>query len=115
MPATATPTTILRNPSEYMRYPPESWNLERCFAVRDQLRHEPVDLVHGNGEADTSRRAGRTDDRRVDADEPAGAVEQRAARVSRVDRSTGLDDAADRPAARRLDLPIQGADDAGRQ
>src|SRR5690606_8376581 len=46
-------------------------------ALRDQLRHDAVHGVDGHGEADTGIGPGRAVDHRVDADEPAGAVDQR--------------------------------------
>ena len=55
-----------------------------------------VDRVDGHREADAGVRARRAVDRRVDADEAARAVEQRAARVARVDRRVGLDHVGDR-------------------
>ena len=54
-------------------------------------------------------------DLRVDADDLAGGVEQRAAGVAGVERGVGLDHVADREAVGRLDLALERADDAGRQ
>ena len=54
-------------------------------------------------------------DLRVDADHAAGGVEQRAARVARVDRGVGLDDAVDLEAVGRLDRALGGRHDAGGQ
>jgi hypothetical protein len=51
----------------------------------------------------------------VDADQPAGGVEQRAAGVAGVDGGVGLDHAADGAAVEGLDLAVQRADDAGGQ
>ncbi len=51
----------------------------------------------------------------VDADNLACAVEQRAARVPRVDRRVGLDGVADRPPRDRLDRAVHATDDADRQ
>ena len=50
---------------------------------------------HGfRGEADAGEAAGGAVDRRVDADQPAGAVEQRPARIAGIDRGVGLDEEA---------------------
>ena len=54
--------------------------------------------------------AGRRD-LRVDADHVAAVVEQRAARVARVDRRVGLDHLVDREAVRRLDRAPEAGDD----
>ena len=56
-------------------------------------------------------------DRRVDADDPAARVGERAAGVARVERRVGLDDVLDEPAGSavaRRERPAEGADDAGR-
>ena len=55
------------------------------LAVADDFGHYAVDLVHGDGEADPRVGPGRTVDCRVDADQAAGTVQQRAARVAGVD------------------------------
>src|SRR5690349_19488270 len=57
----------------------------RDLAVADQLRHHPIDLVHRDREPDPRVSSRRTVDRGVDTDQPAGAVQQRAARVAGVD------------------------------
>ena len=51
----------------------------------------------------------------VVADQAPGRVEQRAARVARVDRGVGLDHAADLALVDRADLAVERADDAGGQ
>ena len=85
------------------------------FAAEDKLSDDAVDFVHRNGEADAGGAAGGAVDGGVHADEPAGAVQQRAAGIAGVDRGVGLDDVLDRHLGDRLDLPAQGADDAGGQ
>ena len=69
----------------------------RVVPLRDQLRHHPVHRVDRHREADPGARARRAEDRRVHPDQPPRAVEERAARVARVDRRVGLDQPADRP------------------
>src|SRR5690606_21714240 len=54
-------------------------------ALVDELRHDAVDGVDRHREADPRRRAGRALDGGVDADEPTGRVDERAAGVARVD------------------------------
>ena len=76
-----------------------------------ELRHDPPGHVDGDGEADPLRRL---DDRRVDADDPAPAVEQRPAAVARVERGVGLDDVVDEVAGDAPQGAAQGADDARR-
>ena len=51
----------------------------------------------------------------VDADDGPVGVEQRAARVARVQRRVGLDRVRDREPVRRLDGAVDGRDDAGGQ
>src|SRR5262249_47498713 len=87
----------------------------RYLAVADELRHHAVDLIHRDGEADPGVGPGRAEDRRVDTDQPAGAVQQRTARVARVDGRVRLDHVLHGPPRDRFDLPPQRADDAGRQ
>ncbi len=66
-------------------------------------------------DADAAAAAAAGLDLGVDADHPAGRVEQRAARVARVDRRVGLQDVVDREAVGRRDLALQRGDHAGRQ
>ena len=49
-------------------------------------------MADGNGEADADAAARTREDRRVDADEPAVHVDQRAARIAGVDGRIGLDE-----------------------
>ena len=80
--------------------------------MADELGDHPVDRVRRDGEADAGVGAGGADDGRVDADQPAAAVEQRPSRVARVDRRVGLDGVADRLPGLGLDLAPEGADHA---
>src|SRR4029079_11993771 len=82
------------------------------LAMTNQLWNDLIDLIDRNGEADARRAAGRADDRRGHADEPAGAVEQGPAGIAGVDRGAGLNRPLDRAAALGFDLPPQGADNA---
>jgi hypothetical protein len=62
------------------------------FAELDELLHDGVRNDDRDREADADVAAGGTDDRRVDADELALEVDERAARVARIDRGVGLDE-----------------------
>mmetsp|Transcript_21570 Transcript_21570/g.44074 ORF Transcript_21570/g.44074 Transcript_21570/m.44074 type:complete len:223 (+) Transcript_21570:106-774(+) len=87
------------------------------LAVSEDLAYDARDGVDGDGEADThvgTDAAGRID-HRVDSDQPAGGVEERPARVARVDGGVGLDAVLDRPATRAMDGAPEGGDDALRQ
>ena len=69
---------------------------------------------HGQADADEDVLLGRVDERGDDADDPAVAVEQRPARVARVDRRVDLDEVVeDRPAVVGLEGPAEAGDDAG--
>src|SRR3954467_9564754 len=91
------------------------------LAALHELLDDVVDGVRGDGEADadvarlTGGRGAGALDLRVDADDLAGAVEQRAAGVAGVDGRVGLDDVVDRVAVGRADLALQGGHDAGGQ
>ncbi len=85
------------------------------FSVGDQLRNDVVDGVDGDGKTDPRVRPGRALNCRVDADQPAVAVEKRTATVAWVNRGIGLDDIADRTSSHRLDFAIESADDTGSQ
>ena len=84
------------------------------FAVGLEL----VDLVSGRvdrdreADADVALAAAAGLDLGVDPDHFAGRVDQRAARVAGVDRRVGLDHVVDREPVGRLDLALQGGDDA---
>src|SRR6056297_188389 len=62
------------------------------LAEFQDLAHDGVGHVRGHGEADAHVAAGAGDDGRVDADELAAQVHQRAAGVARVDGGVGLDE-----------------------
>mmetsp|Transcript_10703 Transcript_10703/g.43300 ORF Transcript_10703/g.43300 Transcript_10703/m.43300 type:complete len:494 (+) Transcript_10703:435-1916(+) len=81
-------------------------------AEADDLVDDAADRVDGDREADAGRGARGREDGRVDADEAAVAVEQRAARVARVDRRVGLHAALDGSPTDALDLAADGRDDA---
>ena len=68
--------------------------------------------VDGNREADADVAAGARNDRRVDADELAVQVHERAARVARVDRRVGLNEVLERLTVEAA--APERADDAGR-
>src|SRR5689334_10809906 len=61
------------------------------MAAGDQLAHRIAGAVDRNRKADADIAAGRRVDRRIDADQLAAQVDQRAAGVARVDRRIGLD------------------------
>ena len=54
------------------------------------------------------------DDRRVDADDGAGARHERPARVAGIERRVGLNHVLDQPAGPRAQRAAERADDAGR-
>src|SRR5215210_498254 len=73
-------------------------------AVLDQLLRDAPSCVTGNRVTDSVAAAGLAPDLGGDADDPALAVQQRAARVAVVERRVGLDRVLDREPVRRLDL-----------
>ena len=76
-------------------------------------RDDRLDGVDRHGEADAGVAAAAVGgDLRVDADDAALGVEQRAAGVAGVDRGVGLDHAGDREAVGRLDVAVERGDDA---
>mmetsp|Transcript_114189 Transcript_114189/g.170804 ORF Transcript_114189/g.170804 Transcript_114189/m.170804 type:complete len:328 (+) Transcript_114189:424-1407(+) len=77
----------------------------------DHLRHG----VARDCEADAGRRSRGREDGGVHADQAPAAIEQRAARVSRVDRSVGLDHVGDGAARWRRCLTSEPRDHAGRE
>ena len=68
------------------------------LAVLDQVVHDLLRQRDRNREAVAGVVAGAARDRAVDADDVAANVEQRTARVARVDRGVGLDVVGDRVA-----------------
>ncbi len=83
------------------------------FAVGDELRDDAIDGVDGDGEGDAGGLIGAACDSGVHADEPAGGVEKRSARVAGVDGGVGLNNVFDGQFSERHDSPAQRADDAG--
>src|SRR5690606_2830949 len=81
----------------------------------DDLRDDARDGRDRDGEADAGRRAALRVDHRVHPDELALGVEQRPARVARVDRCVGLDHVANAHAAGALHRTADRADHARRQ
>ncbi len=78
------------------------------LAVFDQLRHDRRDHVRRNRKPDSDVAAGGRQNRRVDADEFAAQIHERAARITRVDRSIRLNEIlvafdAEAAAAKRAD------------
>jgi len=63
--------------------------------VGNQLRHYAIHRIYGHREADSRGCSGRTEDRRVDANQTTRAVQQWAARVSGVDGGVGLNEMFD--------------------
>src|SRR5439155_26841047 len=80
-------------------------------AVGDQARHQLPGQIDRNREADVLRRV---DDFGVDADYLAAAVEQRSARVARVDRRIGLDQRYLQRERRVRQQPVEPAHDPAR-
>lgn len=56
------------------------------LAMADDLGDRTIDLVHRDRETDASGSAGRAVNRRVDSDQATGAVQQRPARITGIDR-----------------------------
>src|SRR5206468_8097163 len=83
------------------------------LTAADQLRHDAIDGIDRDGETDARVGAGRAVYSGVDADQQAGAIQQRPAGIPRIDRRIGLDHAANRPPRDGLDLAAKSADDAG--
>src|SRR3954466_14405547 len=94
------------------RRPAEIGAVDRLAA--GELRHDAAQRGGRDGEADadgaTAPARGR--DLRVDADHAAGRVQQRPARVARVDGRVGLDRLVDLEAVGRLDLAPNARHDA---
>src|SRR5262249_31191399 len=82
-------------------------DLDRAQVLRQHL----LDGVRRDAEGDT---VGAVADGGVDADQFAVDVQERPARVARVDGRVGLDQVLEHGAPRHGDLPAQGADDAVR-
>ena len=80
--------------------------LELVRLVRDGVDRDR------EADADVAAAAAAGLDLRVDPDHLAVGVDQRAAGVAGVDRRVGLDHVGDREAVGRLDLALQGGDDA---
>ena len=81
----------------------------------DQLRDDAIDGIHGNGKPDPRVGSGRAVDGRVDSDQSTGAVEQRAARVARVNRRVRLNHALDLATVASANFALEPTDDTGRQ
>jgi hypothetical protein len=88
---------------------------DRHSSIAYQFARYAIDHVDRYRKAYSGRRPGTGDDRARHADQPAGAVEQGAAGIARVDRRIGLDDAADLVGCGGRQPPVQRADDAGRE
>src|SRR5262249_34836610 len=73
----------------------------------------PVDLIDRNRKPNPGERPGWTEDSRGHADQPALAVEQRTAGVSRIDWRARLNHSSNCPACHGLHFPSESADDAG--
>jgi hypothetical protein len=83
------------------------------LAVREELRHDLLDRVDRDGEADSNVATRIALDLRIDSDDPAVGIQERAARVSVVDGRVRLDGLVDRKAVGRGDLALERGDDAG--
>ena len=80
-------------------------------AMLEQLRQDVAGHVDRDGETDSLRRL---DDRRVDADHPAAAVDKRSAAVAGIQGRVGLNDVVDQVAGDAAQRAADRADDAGR-
>ena len=81
--------------------------------LADQLGNDAVHHLGRYRKADAGIGAGGREDRRVDADETAGGIEERAAGIARIDRRIGLDDIGELAPFGSRQAPLQRADDAG--
>src|SRR5262249_15034279 len=79
-------------------------------AVLHELREDVPGHVDGNGKTNALRGL---DDRRVDADDLAGGVDERPAAVARIEGSVGLNDVVNQMAGDGAQASSQGADHAG--
>ena len=86
----------------------------RTSPVAMSCRDDRAHGVRRDREADAVRASRLALDLRVDADDAAAVVEQRAAGVAVVDRGVGLDRVRDREVVRRRHLAMERADDAAR-
>jgi hypothetical protein len=77
------------------------------------LRYDLVDDVDRDGEPDPGIRAGGGKNRRGDADQAAGGIEQRSSGIARIDRRIGLNDVGQFAPLTGRQPPPQGADDTG--
>jgi hypothetical protein len=78
--------------------------------VLHQLRQDVLGHVDGDRKADA---LGRHDNRGVDANDPAPAVDQRPTAVARIEGRVGLDDVVHQVAGDAPQRPAQGTDDPG--
>ena len=79
-------------------------------AVLNQPAGDKLRRIAANGEADALRRQ---DDRRVDADDFADAIDQRASGVAGIERGIGLNDIVHQTPGFGTHGSTQGADDSG--
>ncbi len=83
------------------------------LAIFNELVHDAADHVDRYGEADSDVAAGARQDGRIDADQLAAQIHQRAAGVAGIDRGVGLDEILI-AAGLRIDVAAaQRTDDSG--
>ena len=85
------------------------------FAEPDQFRYDSADEIDRNRKADSGALSRLAGDGRVDADQSAMRVEQRAAGISRIDRRVDLNDLLHRAVAANLQRAIEARHHAGCQ
>ena len=77
-------------------------------AVTHQLRHDSLGNVHRNSKTDARGCARGRFDLRVDSNHPAMRIEQRSARVTRIDRSVSLNRTFNLSTVLGLNRPLAG-------
>src|SRR5436190_24310573 len=87
----------------------------RHAAALDEFGDHAIDDVDGDRKANAGAGARRRDDGRVDADQPSRRIQQRPARIARIDRGVGLDHVGDLAAAAGRQPALERADDTAGQ
>jgi hypothetical protein len=83
------------------------------FGIRpaNEVWNHSVDHIDGDRKSDSRRAAGFGDDGRVHSDQATGGIEQRAARIARIDGCVGLNEVVHLPRLPTGKAPMERADD----
>ena len=84
----------------------------RHASVLDEFGNDAADDIGGNRKADAGAGAGRRDNCRIDADQPARRIQQGSARIAGIDRGVGLDHVGDFTTAAGGQPSLERADNA---